>query len=125
MSLVQTLITSQSEQNKLLMTVMSERVQTLETMLYNRPAGSAGGPPPNPLDQVKQTAETIEMLDTIRGSLGGGGGGGGELESVIPMITEVVKAMVATRQAPAAAQPTGNLRAPKRRRKRLPKKRRP
>jgi hypothetical protein len=110
-NLVQTLITTQGEQNKVMMQMMSDRVRSLEEMLYRQPPGTSGGPVTSPLDQVKQTAETIGMLETIRESLGGGAGAGGE-ESVIPMVGDIVKALITGRQQTAEQPPRGVLGPP-------------
>lgn len=111
-TLVQTLITTQGEQNKVMMQMMSDRVRSLEEMLYRQPKAGSGGPAVSALDQVKQTAETIGLLDTIRESLGAGGGGGSGEDSVIPMVGDIVKALVMGRQQPQEQTPRGVLQPP-------------
>jgi hypothetical protein len=113
MSLVQTLITAQGKQNAIMLEMMSSRVQQLEALLFKQPAG---GPALNPLDQVKQTAETITLLDGIRDTMGGSGSGG-DSESIMPMIGEAFKMFAATRQQQPQTPSRGALRAPKQRRR--------
>lgn len=115
-SLVQTLITTQGDQNKVMMQMMSDRVKSLEEMLYRdrQQNPASGGPATSPLDQVRQTAETIGMLETIRESLGAGAGGGGD-ESVIPMVGDIVKALLTGRQQTQEPAGRGALREPARR----------
>jgi hypothetical protein len=111
-TLVQTLITTQGEQNRIMMQMMSDRVRSLEEMLYKKPE-SAGGPATSPVDQVKQTIETLGLLETMRQTIGAGAGAGaGGEESVIPMVGDIVKALITGRQQTAEQPPRGVLGPP-------------
>jgi hypothetical protein len=113
-SLVQTLIESQSQQHNAMLQMMGQRVQSLEQMLYHHPPGQAPAAM-SPIEQIKQTAEAIALLDKMKGSFSGGGEGMDD--SLFSMIGPVVQNLFGQNQQNQGLQvPRGSLQPPKSRR---------